>query len=75
MAVGYSKVVYQEKKYAVTRSDFNNGKSIKLVAEELGGSDFISLNYYITTSKEILKPCEMPVVKVTDFLNNYKLIK
>ncbi|WP_373515435.1 hypothetical protein, partial [Persicitalea sp.] len=68
--IGYSEVRFQSKKYGVTRTDFNNGKSIKLYAEELGGTDFISLNYYITTKSEILKPCEMPEQKVTDFVMN-----
>ena len=45
---GYSEVLYQQKKYGVTRTDFNNGKSIKVFAKELGGNDFISMNYYIT---------------------------
>lgn len=51
--------------------DFNNGKSFKIYAEELGGNDFISLNYYITKTSEKLKPCEMPEEKVIYFLNNY----
>jgi len=73
LPIGYSEVVYNNKKYGLTRTDFNNGKSLKIYAEELGGSDFISLNYYITNTKEILKPCEMPDFKVIDFLNKYKL--
>jgi hypothetical protein len=34
---GYSKVRYKKKVYGVIRSDFNEGKSIKVYAEELGG--------------------------------------
>lgn len=69
---GYSEVIFQQRKYGVTRSDFNNGKSIKLYAEELGGKDFVSFNYYITSKEEILKPCEMPEQKVINFLNSMK---
>lgn len=65
---GYSVVWYQDKKYGLTRTDFNKGKSIKLYAEELGGNDFISLNYYMMTHSERLKPCEMPQKKVIDFI-------
>ena len=68
--VGYSMVHYTNKKYGVTRTDFNRGKSIKLYAEELGGNDFISLNYYITANAERLIPCEMPEQKVIDFIAN-----
>jgi len=72
LPLGYSEVEYQQKKYGVTRADFNDGKSIKIYAKELGGNDFISLNYYITSKSENLKPCEMPEQKVIHFLNNYK---
>ncbi|MFS4455834.1 peptide methionine sulfoxide reductase [Maribacter sp. 2304DJ31-5] len=66
--VGYSMAVYNDKKYGVTRTDFNHGKSFKLFAKELGGNDFISLNYYMTQSGDRLKPCEMPEQKVIHFL-------
>ena len=74
LPLGYSEVVFEDKKYGVTLSEFNNGKSIKLYAEELGGKDFISLNYYITNQNELLKPCEMPEQKVIHFINQFKLI-
>ncbi len=74
LPIGYSEVMYRNKKYGVTRTDFNRGKSIKLYAEELGGNDFISLNYYITRTNGNLKPCEMPEQKVIHFLNHYKPI-
>jgi len=72
LPLGYSHVFYQKRKYGVTRQEFNAGNSIKLYAEELGGNDFISLNYYITKSSENLKPCEMPKLKVIDFLTHYE---
>lgn len=66
---GYSEVIYQKKKYSITRKNFNLGKSVKVYAEELGGNDFISFNYY-ETSDAHLKPCEMPQEKVIHFLKN-----
>jgi peptide-methionine (S)-S-oxide reductase len=71
---GYSEVRYNDTKYGVTKSVFNNGKSFKVFASKLGGKDFISLNYYCTRQREILKPCEMPEAKVIHFLENYELI-
>ncbi|WP_371225689.1 hypothetical protein [Roseovarius sp. 2305UL8-3] len=59
---------YQGRRYLVTRSDFASGASQKLVAHELGGSDYISLNLYRLTSGARLKPCEMPEAKVIDFV-------
>lgn len=70
---GYSEVLYEQKKYGLTKTDYNNGKSIKVFAEELGGNDFISMNYYITSTSESLKPCEMPKQKVIHFMKNIEL--
>lgn len=72
---GYSEVLYRDKKYGVTRTDFNDGNSHKVYAEQLGGKDFISLNCYVTEKSLHLKPCEMPERKVTDFLNEYTSIE
>jgi len=74
-SIGYSEVTFRNKKYGVSRTDYNDGKSIKIYAEELCGTDVISLNYYITTKTEILKPCEMPKEKVIDFLRNHNPIE
>ena len=65
---GYSEGIYKQRKYGITRTDFNAGKSIKVYAEELGGTNFISLNYYKTVKGDLLKPCEMPETKVIDFI-------
>ncbi|MEQ6248910.1 hypothetical protein ABMC89_08465 [Sulfitobacter sp. HNIBRBA3233] len=58
--------------YLVTRSLFNGGKSQKLVAEALDGSDYISLNFYSLTAGDQLAPCEMPHDKVVRFAQSYR---
>ena len=58
-------------RYTATRSDFNNGRSIKLVAEALDQSDYISLNFYDLESGGQLAPCEMPHDKVVSFVMAY----
>ena len=70
---GYSEAFYKKRKYGLTKEIFNQGKSFKIFAEELGGNDLISLNYYLTSEKGLLKPCEMPAEKVIDFLKEVKL--
>ena len=40
----------------------------KLVARDLGGPDFVSLNLYLLKSGDLLKPCEMPEAKVRAFV-------
>lgn len=71
---GYSEGRYQNAKYGISKQSFNKGKSFKVFARELKGTDFISLNYYVTSKKEFLKPCEMPEGKVIDFLKNVELV-
>lgn len=67
---GYFTARYQGRRYGVTNTAHANGKSFKLYAEELGGSDRSSLNIYRPPSspEPALKPCEMPVDKVTAFV-------
>lgn len=60
--------LYKGQKYSATREQFSGGKSEKLVAHELGGNDYISLNLYRLDSGNLLKPCEMPQDKVIDFV-------
>jgi len=60
------------RRYIVTRSDFSSGAAQKLIAEELGGPGYISLNLYRLSSGARLKPCEMPEVKVVDFVRAFR---
>jgi hypothetical protein len=66
---GYFTAAYDGHRYGVTRSVHANGRGMKLWAEELGGADRISLNIYAPPSGDpALKPCEMPIDKVTAFV-------
>ena len=69
LPLGYSEVMFQGKRYGLSRQDFNQGRSLKVYAEELGGPDFVSFNYYVTEKGGLLKPCEMPREKVEAFLS------
>ena len=71
---GFSTGIYNQQKYGITKEIYNNGKSFKIFGKELQGTNFISLNYYITSKNEFLKPCEMPQEKVIHFLKNVQLI-
>ncbi len=72
-AEGYFEGRYKGKKYGISKASFNNGQSFKIFAEELGGNDYISLNYYVTSDREWLKPCEMPEQKVIDFIKKVRI--
>ena len=54
------------RRYLVNRAIAGSRQS--LVAEELGGRDYISFNLYRLVSGPRLKPCEMPNEKVIDFI-------
>jgi len=74
LPLGYSEGTYNNKKYSITKDVFNNGKSFKVFGKELQGKDAVSLNYYLTSKNELLKPCEMPKEKVIHFIKNLKLL-
>ncbi|MEM1220151.1 MAG: peptide methionine sulfoxide reductase [Bacteroidota bacterium] len=73
--LGYTTVQYDGRTYGLQRQNFNNGKSVKVFAQELGGTDFISFNFYQTSQGGQLKPCEMPAPKVLAFLRAFTLKK
>lgn len=58
------------RRYAVVRRVAGARQS--LVAEELGGSDYISFNLYRLRSGPLLKPCEMLSGKVISFVLNFE---
>lgn len=56
------------KHYLLNKQTLLDGDVIKLYAEELGGNDVISLNYYHVSDRWLLKPCEMSDEKVIGFV-------
>ena len=66
-------VTFNENRYLLSKETHLNEKLIKLYAKELGGNDFISLNYYPMIKEGLLKPCEMPQAKVIDFILRMKV--
>ena len=74
LSIGYSEGIYSGKRYGLTRTDFNGGRSSKVYAEALGGNDFIGFNYYRTQTENLLKPCEMPQIHVIRFLKGFVVI-
>ncbi|CAA6826800.1 MAG: Peptide methionine sulfoxide reductase [uncultured Sulfurovum sp.] len=65
---GANYIFYNEKRYLLIKDTLLNGKLIKVYAEELGGNDIVSGNYYTSIKDGILKPCEMSDKKVIDFV-------
>ena len=67
---GTSKATLENRLYIVTKKTFNGGQSFKFFAEEAGGIDYVSLNVYKTSERIYIKPCEQPVSKSQNFLQN-----
>jgi peptide-methionine (S)-S-oxide reductase len=68
---GYRQVHYQGSIYGLECQIYNNGKSGKVFARDLGGKEFISFNWYQTSKDFHLKPCEMPLEKIMHFLHHF----
>ena len=65
---GWSEWAYDGRRYAVTKTLRAGGRAVSLYAEELGGTDVVSTNLYLTSGSEELRPCEMPAAKVLAFV-------
>jgi hypothetical protein len=72
LPAGYSEGQYRGRRYRIEKTLHSQGRSIKLVARELGGTDYISLNLYRLAAGERLKACEMPEAKVRAFVTGVR---
>ena len=71
---GATDVTYLGKRYLLRKETLLEGKLLKIYAEELGGNELVSGNYYPTMKNGMLKPCEMSDKKVIDFVLNAEVI-
>ena len=68
LPVGDFYLRYKGRRYIAMRTVSDDGKRGWLYAHEMGGNDHISFNFYKLSRSNRLKPCEMPVQKVIDFV-------
>ena len=68
---GHSRGIFQGLRYRVEKTVHTGGRSVKLYARDLAGTDFVSLNLYHLSSGDVLKPCEMAEAKVRAFVLGY----
>lgn len=74
MPVGGYGGTYQGRRYRITKTVMATGRSQKLEAEELGGTDYVSFNLYrLSGGETLLKPCEMPETKVVAFVTGVRV--
>ncbi|WP_028025195.1 hypothetical protein [Enterovibrio calviensis] len=72
LASGHHEVVYQNERWGLTVKRYSNGHAVKVFAEALSGTDFISGNLYLVDDVWSLKPCEMPREKVMSFILGFQ---
>lgn len=66
---GWSSASYAGRRWSVTRTTRAGGRSASVYAEALDGSGVVSTNAYALADGWVLKPCEMPLATVVDFLD------
>ena len=65
---------FEGRRYRITKTAMATGRSQKLEAEELGGSDYISFTLYrLSGGEPLLQPCEMPAEKVIAFVQGVRV--
>lgn len=70
---GYSEGHFAGRRYGLRKEISGDKRRSNLIANELGGNDYISLNFYRLSSGEAkLKPCGMPQAKVVKFVLDFK---
>lgn len=72
---GHHNVRYKGERWGLSVKRYSNGHAVKVYAESLAGSDFISGNLYLVDDIWSLKPCEMPREKVMSFILGFELQK
>jgi hypothetical protein len=65
---GANDLFYKNRRYLLHKETLLEGRLIKIYAEELGGNDIVSGNYYPTIKGGMLRPCEMSDEKVITFI-------
>ncbi|OEE44480.1 hypothetical protein A1OS_24575 [Enterovibrio norvegicus] len=68
---GHYDVLYQGERWGMSIRRYSSGKSVKVYAESLSSTDFISANMYEVDGRWVLKPCEMPDEKVLAFIQGF----
>lgn len=68
---GASEALLEGRRWATTKVTAAGGRAVRLYAEELGGTTYVSANAYVVGGQWQLKPCEMPEERVLTFLRGF----
>lgn len=65
---GFREGFFNGRRWSATVTRSAGGAKITLFARELGGTDFVSANFYRLSAGAAVRPCEMPMAKVRRFV-------
>lgn len=70
--VGHVQGTFAGHRYGASLHRSADGRRVRVYAEALGDTDHVSFNLFrLTDGRTLLKPCEMPVDKVVDFVRRF----
>lgn len=71
---GYMEGVFEGRRWSATVRRSLDRRRTWMLAEELGGNEIVSFNWYrLSEERGVLKPCEMSVSKVIDFVLGFRI--
>lgn len=73
LASGYRTGSFRHKNWGVTITRSSDARRLWLYGEELGGKDIVSFNLYrVSGDRFVVKPCEMSMSKVVEFVLGFQ---
>nr|WP_244441801.1 hypothetical protein [Rhizobium grahamii] len=71
---GYMEGNFEGRRWSATVRRSADARRMWMLAEELGGNEIVSFNWYqLSDGHGILKPCEMSVSRVVDFILGFRI--
>ena len=72
LPLGESRGTWDDAPWVCSKSSFAEGRTLKIVAERLGGTGYVSMNLYFLKHETRLYPWEMPAEKCIAFLQGFR---
>lgn len=64
----YREGFFTGRRWGATLTRSAGGAKVALYARELGGTDFVSANFYRLSAGAAVRPCEMPMAQIRRFV-------
>ncbi|MEM9317832.1 MAG: hypothetical protein AAGA70_02360 [Pseudomonadota bacterium] len=70
---GTHRARFRDTDWLISKTTLAGGRAEKLLARELGGNGYVSLNLYHLEAGPLLKPCEMPQSAAIEFVEDLQI--